>query len=422
MKSFLHRLVLVCLFSCVGKALDILNQPPCQNLPPSNLKKEVAYLQEISMFPRRPREISSLARQCSMRVQNNLPYINTTYTMIFPSSNKDMPRPLDLANRLTQQIEALVKNDLDRFRESHNKTSQCLQVLRKKPETRTLSEDCRQVIEKMIPMLNERLQLMRIYLFAHHLKGSSSAASGRPPPPMHHLIFESQQKKDPKLAENLSLDPLNDEELRLLAENPDVLIDSRRNYEALISQSPVLLYFKGPRVTMTELEKAFEHSHPAKFGKSAKFVDHDYILFDDYLIEVLKKLPKEDIADACLVASELRKNYQRETEFRELADWASIAFSTVVFWRLNPAGIAGTAAFSGLSSVANLNQSRIAKNHLTRSLDLCLQSKYSPDGYRNSLCSFQDLRSHAQNVERSWFYLPIFGSPAILSQLRQSKQ
>lgn len=376
----------------------------CQNVKAKITTRDISALQEAGFFPRGLETVrekkSALCSQIPRAINDgDLQTLNSRLKRLRLSEKmKSLEIADDLISRIKSSTDAVLKKNEEAFLRDKS----CVQQLIKKER---LSTACIHFRDKVIPMLNERLRLMRQFLGLWLFKERAYSAR----PYLLHSFFASPNKSD-KSIQGFKMKPLSEGELTEIEgelSNSNALEDLQKNYLDLLSQSPILLYFKGPELTLEELGAAYA-SPPITSIK-----EEDYIYIDAILKEVLTEIPEAKRGDYCVIAGELRKNQVVVPNFRKFL----LSLVTLPALKSLTLFIASVGATIPVDTAIDAG---LASDKLNFEFSLCMSTTYVVSG-SNPLCSFQTVQLYANEVKGSILYLPLFGTPDQLKRFRHSQ-
>ncbi len=388
-------------------AEGLLQQVCATKNRPTITQSELKFLKEKKRFPTGNDSITERQSYCQMR-KNQLALMRSFGDKQYSTVQiQNETFVIDIAADLNAKIKEKTDQELKYSEVQLKKYEECAKSIQ---SNKSLSSVCTDFKNRIIPMLNTRLKLLRQFLAMTLLQDNQLKKN----PALRHPFFIGK-KEDVFLAKDYEVSALTEAEFnRIKSEienDPEALENSKKIYLKLLSQSPMLLYFKGSEVTPSELISAFQRSK----DNFREIKEQEYIHIDGNLIEVLKSIPDVKRANYCVVAKELRKNIEHQATFYKFVlDLASISAQSF---------LASIGALIATVPLDNAIDSNLNAQKLNFKFSLCMRSTLIEDSQdqKTHLCDFESIQKNADAVKSSSIYVPLFGTPESLKKNRPSK-
>ncbi len=386
------------------KPLSVVCKEVSQNHPSRN---QVLVLKENVLFPRSSGDhLSHFVEKCELKNQLSTHQLTGAAKAAFANQLQKNQSTLWTAQELQRKIKSITDQEMQKQKGKFKELKECALAMRK---NQSLSSTCQTFRDKTIPQLNEKLKLMRQFLAFNLLNRGEFKDNAQ----MTHSFFVPGPKGKKTTADEAKpyqIAPLTEKELAELQKEfsvPEAVPKAEETYLALLSQSPILLFFKDSEIKIDELVEAFSREEELFSPLS----EMDYFFVDPALVEAIKSMPPEKRAEACIVAHEIRENTKLSAKAGQFA--MSVAGVPLMFKSLLWAGVEITTSIPSTSFL----EANVAAQKMNLQLGLCFASSFAEK--RNSICSFEGIQQEADTVKNSLLYVPIKGSPQKLKLLER---
>jgi hypothetical protein len=342
----------------------------CDTKFPEWLRSDrLRYLKEAGYFPRGGDKISDYKG----RIKNRPP------SLIKTNPHEEPEHVLNVAEDLVNKIKSKTDEQIKKGSAISEIGSKCAPLI---DQEKNLPAECQKFKNDVVPMLNERLKQMRVYLKEYYVDEGKANA------PLHHTFALPENGKYPELKQSTEAEKAAMSEKSVSQE-----MNPKEKYLEILSQNPILLYFNGDKVTSKELANAF-----SKDGYQSQALEElDYIRNDKALLDTLKQIPEEKRNDYCAVAKALRENADSQYKLGKFV----LNTTTLLIGGSSLLGLgAGIASDKALGSAMEAKKSA---NDMDREIRLCMKIPYQADGESNPVCDFKSIQENSDVIRNSIF-------------------